>query len=76
MDRALRNVIWDREAKKWYDLSTQEKLSDICSTIVDFELWRAAKEGIADETKELQRWGLVKRAPPKTWWGEWAFHDT
>lgn len=49
IDRGLRNVMWDAETRR-------------CG-IIDFELWRPVNGTFADETAELQRWGLL-RAPP------------
>lgn len=61
IDRGLRNIIWDTESKK-------------CS-IIDFEMWNEAAEPFADETKELQGWGLVRRPPPRDWWTEWNMQN-
>lgn len=57
-DCALRNVLWD---------GANERVS-----IVDFEHYEELTEDIDDETAELQRWGLVKRPPPRTWFQEWG----
>ncbi|KAK3704321.1 hypothetical protein LTR37_013874 [Vermiconidia calcicola] len=57
-DCALRNVMWDKEHSK--------------AGIVDFEHYREVVKDIDDETVELQRWGLVSRPIPGTWWQEWG----
>lgn len=62
IDCGLRNVMWDADGG--------EDGKGVCS-IIDFELWREAEEGVGDEVKELQRWGLVRRPPSKDWWAEW-----
>ena len=77
--------MWERETKKWYGkFSTRNQKNytfspptdaERGSTIIDFELWRETKETMADETKELQRWGLARRPAPKSWWAEWKFQD-
>lgn len=50
-DRGLRNVMWDSETK-------------YCG-IVDFEVWRPTDSTFANETIEMQRWGLVKTPPAR-----------
>lgn len=60
VDRGLRNVIWDAEGEK--------------VSIIDFELWNEVAECFKDQTRELQRWGLARRPPPRDWWDEWNFH--
>jgi hypothetical protein len=45
-------------------------LNAINSSIIDFEMWKITKQVFADQTKELQRWGLV-RSPPQQWWEIW-----
>lgn len=57
-DCALRNVLWDKKSKS--------------IGIVDFEHYKESKAGIEDETVELQRWGLVSRPVPGTWFVEWG----
>lgn len=59
VDCGLRNILWERETKK-------------CS-IIDFELWREtdADAGFGDETKELQRWGLVRQPTAKNHYEAW-----
>lgn len=57
VDRGLRNVIWDGKTKH--------------VSIIDFELWNEVGEVFADQLRELQRWGLARRPPPKDWWDEW-----
>jgi hypothetical protein len=57
VDCGLRNVLWDRKSRT-------------CS-IIDFELWRDIDTGIDDETKELQRWGLVRQPAAKDHWAAW-----
>nr|POE48390.1 hypothetical protein CFP56_71020 [Quercus suber] len=43
------------------------------SSIVDFEHYNPAKDPInMNEIEELQKWGLVRRPPPTTWWAEWG----
>ncbi|KAJ9651315.1 hypothetical protein H2198_009409 [Neophaeococcomyces mojaviensis] len=59
VDRGMRNVIWDPTTKH-------------CS-IIDFELWNEVSETFKDDTQEMQRWGLVRRPPPKDWFMEWAY---
>jgi hypothetical protein len=62
VDCGLRNVMWD-------------EATQTCG-IIDLELWRPTEEGqgIGDELKELQRWGLSRRPPAKDWWAEWNTH--
>lgn len=57
IDRGLRNVLWDEEARS-------------CS-IIDFELWNPTSDTIGDETKQLQRWGLIRAPPAKDHWAAW-----
>ena len=57
-DCALRNILWDPETKQM--------------SIVDFEHYEELTEDIDDEKAELQRWGLVHRPPPRTWFQEWG----
>jgi hypothetical protein len=40
------------------------------SSIIDFEMWEETKDVFPNETRELQRWGLV-RTPPKQWFEIW-----
>lgn len=61
IDRGLRNVIWDAEGRK--------------VGIIDFELWNEVQETFKDQLRELQRWGLARRPPPRDWWDEWKFQD-
>jgi hypothetical protein len=44
------------------------------SVIIDFELWNETTGTVTDETRELQRWALVRRPPAKNHWEEWSFH--
>lgn len=60
VDRGMRNVIWDAENKH--------------ASIIDFELWDEVAEVFKDQLRELQRWGLARRPPPRDWWDEWNFH--
>lgn len=46
-------------------------LTNIRSTIIDFELWRETEETIKDEVKELQRWGLARQPAAKNHWDAW-----
>lgn len=46
-------------------------LTIIASTIIDFELWRAAEETFKDEVKELERWGLARQPAAKDHWAAW-----
>ena len=57
-DCALRNILWDSEKQQ--------------VSIVDFEHYEELTDDIEDEKAELQRWGLVKRPPPRTWFQEWG----
>jgi hypothetical protein len=57
VDCGLRNILWERETKK--------------CTIIDFELWRVTDASFGDETKELQRWGLVRQPAAKNHWDAW-----
>ena len=57
-DCALRNVLWDRETEQ--------------VSIVDFEHYKETESPIEDENLELQRWGLMSRPVPGTWWVEWG----
>ena len=57
-DCALRNILWDRQRKQ--------------VSIVDFEHYEERTDEINDEKSELQRWGLVQRPPPRTWFQEWG----
>ncbi|KAL2435178.1 hypothetical protein ABEF95_014259 [Exophiala dermatitidis] len=57
VDCALRNVLWEHETKR--------------CTIIDFELWREPSGPIADETRELQRWGIARQPAAKTWFEAW-----
>ena len=57
-DCALRNILWDEERK--------------ALSIVDFEHYEEITEDIDDEKAEFQRWGLVHRPPPRTWFQEWG----
>ena len=47
------------------------------STIIDFELWQETTDTITvlTETKELEKWGLARRPPPRDWWDEWKRHE-
>ncbi|EXJ57068.1 hypothetical protein A1O7_07412 [Cladophialophora yegresii CBS 114405] len=57
VDCGLRNILWERASKK--------------CTIIDFELWRDTDASFGDETKELQRWGLVRQPAAKNHWEAW-----
>lgn len=57
-DCALRNVLWDGETQT--------------VSIVDFEHYRETGTTIEDDQLELQRWGLVSRPVPGTWFVEWG----
>lgn len=57
-DCALRNILWDAATKTL--------------SIVDFEHYEASAKPIEDETFECQRWGVVRRPPPRTWFQEWG----
>lgn len=57
-DCALRNMLWDEETQRL--------------SIVDFEHYDEPTGDIEDETVEFQRWGLIKRPPPRTWFQEWG----
>lgn len=57
VDRGLRNVIWQPETKQ-------------CS-IIDFEIWKPINGTFANETSELQRWGLLRTPVAKDHWAAW-----
>lgn len=57
-DCALRNVLWDRERQQ--------------VGVLDFEHYEESDEPVTDEKTEFQRWGLVSRPPPRTWFQEWG----
>lgn len=57
VDRGLRNVIWHPETKQ-------------CS-IIDFEIWNPINGTFANETNELQRWGLLRTPVAKDHWTAW-----
>lgn len=46
-------------------------LTDIGSTIIDFELWRETEETIKNEVKELERWGLARQPAARNHWDAW-----
>lgn len=48
------------------------------SSIIDFEYWRPIERinvpnSAAEIERELQQWGVVRRAPSGTWAAEWGF---
>jgi hypothetical protein len=81
VDCALRNVLWERETRRWWVkpffivpfVLSGMFLSNprLSSTIIDFELWRETDGPVEDESKELQRWGLARQPSAKSWWEAW-----
>ena len=57
-DCALRNILWDKEKK--------------IASIIDFEHYEESTDPIENEMTELQRWGVERRPPPRTWFQEWG----
>lgn len=57
-DCALRNIMWDRETRQ--------------VNILDFEHYEESDEPVTEELAEFQRWGLIHKPPPRTWFQEWG----
>ena len=57
-DCALRNILWEKESKQL--------------SILDFEHYEESDDPVEDEKTEYQRWGLVPKPPPRTWFQEWG----
>ena len=57
-DCALRNILLDTSTKQL--------------SVVDFEHYTEGSGAVTDENDEFQKWGLVQRPPPRTWFQEWG----
>lgn len=57
-DCALRNILWEKDTKQL--------------SILDFEHYEESDDPVEDEKTEYQRWGLVPKPPPRTWFQEWG----
>ncbi|KAK4507064.1 hypothetical protein PRZ48_000798 [Zasmidium cellare] len=62
-DCALRNILWEAETQTL--------------SLVDFEHWHSTTRDPInmDVQEEMQRWGIVQRAPSKTHWEEWFYSE-
>jgi hypothetical protein len=65
-DGAIRNLVWDKEADKWWvplRTSSRQISNSVASYLVDWEHWHFADEKTAWEDRFYISWNLAREGP-------------